>query len=54
MKAPGNAVKAQVKCPEYMDWQQLWETTTLPTPIPIVAMLFMIPFFPCYLRQRWP
>jgi hypothetical protein len=28
-----------------MDWHQLWEITTLPDNIPIVAMLFMIPFF---------
>jgi hypothetical protein len=28
-----------------MDWAQLWEITTLPDNIPIVAMLFLIPFF---------
>ena len=28
-----------------MDWHQLWEIATLPDNIPIVAMLFMIPFF---------
>ena len=28
-----------------MDWHQLWEITTLPDNIPIVAMLFLIPFF---------
>ncbi len=28
-----------------MDWHQLWEITTLPDNIPIVAMLFLIPYF---------
>ncbi|HYP29510.1 MAG TPA: cytochrome C [Blastocatellia bacterium] len=28
-----------------MDWAQLWEITTLPDNIPIVAMLFLIPYF---------
>jgi hypothetical protein len=35
-----------------MDWAQLWEITTLPDNIPIVAMLFLVPFFTWYgLRQ---
>ena len=29
----------------YYNWHQLWEITTLPDNIPIVAMLFLIPFF---------
>jgi hypothetical protein len=28
-----------------MDWHQLWTIATLPDNIPIVAMLFFIPFF---------
>ena len=31
-----------------MDWAQLWEITTLPDNIPIVAMLFLVPFFTWY------
>ncbi|HVF89180.1 MAG TPA: cytochrome C [Blastocatellia bacterium] len=28
-----------------MDWAQIWQITTLPDNIPIVAMLFLIPYF---------
>ena len=31
-----------------MDWGQLWEITSAPDNIPIVAMLFLIPFFTWY------
>ncbi len=35
-----------------MDWHQLWEITSAPDNIPIVAMLFLIPFYVWYgLRQ---
>ena len=35
-----------------MDWAQLWEITTLPDNVPIVGLLFLIPFFTWYgLRQ---
>jgi len=35
-----------------MDWHQLWEITSAPDNIPIVAMLFLIPFYTWYgLRQ---
>lgn len=35
-----------------MDWHQLWEITTLPDNIPIVALLFLVPFYTWYgLRQ---
>ncbi len=35
-----------------MDWHQLWEITTTPDNIPIVAILFLIPFYTWYgLRQ---
>jgi len=35
-----------------MDWSQLWEITSAPDNVPIVAMLFLVPFFTWYgLRQ---
>lgn len=35
-----------------MDWAQLWEITSTPDNVPIVAMLFLIPFYTWYgLRQ---
>jgi len=35
-----------------MDWGQLWEITSKPDNIPIVAMLFLVPFFTWYgIRQ---
>lgn len=35
-----------------MDWHQLWEITSTPDNIPIVAILFLIPFYTWYgLRQ---
>jgi hypothetical protein len=35
-----------------MDWAQLWEIVSAPDNIPIVAMLFLVPFFTWYgLRQ---
>lgn len=37
-----------------MDWHQLWEITSAPDNVPIVAMLFLIPFFTWYgLRQAF-
>jgi hypothetical protein len=35
-----------------MDWHQLWEVTSAPDNIPIVALLFLVPFYAWYgLRQ---
>ncbi len=35
-----------------MDWHQLWEITSAPDNIPIVALLFLVPFYTWYgLRQ---
>jgi hypothetical protein len=35
-----------------MDWHQLWEITSAPDNVPIVALLFLIPFFTWFgLRQ---
>ena len=31
-----------------MDWGQLWEITSAPDNVPIVAMLFLVPFFTWY------
>ena len=35
-----------------MDWHQLWEIISAPDNVPIVAILFLIPFYTWYgLRQ---
>ena len=35
-----------------MDWHQIWEITSAPDNVPIVAMLFLVPFYTWYgLRQ---
>ncbi len=35
-----------------MDWHQLWEITSAPDNVPIVAMIFLVPFYTWYgLRQ---
>ena len=31
-----------------MDWHQLWVITSAPDNVPIVAMLFLVPFFTWY------
>lgn len=31
-----------------MDWGQIWEITSTPDNIPIVALLFLVPFFTWY------
>ncbi|MGH9650387.1 MAG: hypothetical protein ACRD3I_07940, partial [Terriglobales bacterium] len=35
-----------------MDWHQLWEIVSAPDNVPIVAMIFLVPFYTWYgLRQ---
>jgi hypothetical protein len=35
-----------------MDWGQLWEIVSAPDNIPIVAMLFLVPFFTWYAMRQ--
>src|SRR5947208_6510425 len=35
-----------------MDWGQLWAITSAPDNIPIVAMLFLVPFFTWYAMRQ--